>query len=188
MDALSESPQQDNSLKTTVVLITAGLIAAVVALVMGISDNPPAILLLLIGSCTLLYSFVNRLRGSKTRKPGQQFLYWAPRVLCIVFAAFISMFAMDVFGEGKGVWETTLDLMMHLIPTFVIVGVLVVSWRREWVGGVLFIALGLLYVVWAWGRFPFATYLLIAGPLAVTGILFLLNWRYRADLRAVSQV
>jgi hypothetical protein len=27
------------------------------------------------------------------------------------------------------------------------------------------------------------TYIVVAGPLIITGILFLLNWKYRAELR-----
>jgi len=122
------------------------------------------------------------------KRPVQRMLYWTPRVLCMLFAAFISIFAADVFGEARGFWQTALALLMHLIPTFLIVAVLIVSWRREWIGGVLFIALGLLYTVWAWNK-PFgiwSTFLMIAGPPVLTGALFLLNWRYRAELRAGS--
>ena len=115
-------------------------------------------------------------------------LYWAPRVLCILFAGFITIFAADVFSESRGFWPTALALLIHLIPTLLIVAVLVVSWRREWIGGILFIAAGALYVVWAWGR-PFAklyVFLLIAGPSVLTGALFLLNWLRRAELREDS--
>ena len=106
----------------------------------------------------------------------------------MLFAAFISIFAADVFGHGAGFWQTLLALLMHLIPTFLIVAVLIVSWRREWIGGILFILLGVLYIVWAWDK-PFgiwSTFLMIAGPPVLTGALFLLNWRYRAELRAGS--
>ncbi len=112
-------------------------------------------------------------------------LYWTPRILCIAFAAFISIFAFDVFQKGVPAAQVALALLIHLIPTFLVIAVLVVSWRREWVGGVLYIALGILYVVWAWGK-PFArpsTFLLIAGPPVLVGVLFLLGWRYRAQLR-----
>ena len=44
-------------------------------------------------------------------------LYWAPRVSCIAFALFLSLFAMDVFGEGLGFWRTLFALFLHLIPT-----------------------------------------------------------------------
>jgi hypothetical protein len=113
-------------------------------------------------------------------------LFWIPRILCLVFAAFISLFALDVFEEGLGVWRTALALLMHLIPTFLILVVLAVSWRWEWVGGVLFTALALLYLVLFWGRFHWSAYAMISGPLCLVGVLFLLNWVWRADLRYKS--
>jgi hypothetical protein len=110
-------------------------------------------------------------------------LFWAPRVLCILFAAFLSIFALDVFGEGHGVGGTMLALLMHLVPTFIIVIALIIAWRWEWVGSALFIGLGLFYIVWSWGEFPWVTYLTISGPLFLVGALFLVNWVRRAQLR-----
>ncbi len=110
-------------------------------------------------------------------------LFWTPRILCILFAIFLSVFALDVFSEGHGLWQTIGALLLHLVPTFIVVIVLVIAWRREWVGAILFGALAVFYVVWMWGRFPLSVYLSISGPLALVGILFLLNWKYRAQLR-----
>lgn len=110
-------------------------------------------------------------------------LFWTPRVLCILFAMFLSLFALDVFGEGGGFWETAGALIVHLVPVYIVVIVLVVAWRWEWVGAILFNALALLYVVTMWGRFSLATYLCISGPLVSVGVLFLFNWIYRAQLR-----
>jgi hypothetical protein len=118
----------------------------------------------------------------------KRLLYWTPRVLTILFAIFISLFALDVFSEGKGFWEITLALLMHLIPTAIIIGVLVLSWRREWIGAILYVAMAILYIVWAWGRFPLSTYLIIAGPLVLTGALFMVNWLLRAQIRSDSAV
>lgn len=113
----------------------------------------------------------------------KRLLYWTPRVLCLVFAIFLSLFALDVFGEGYGFWETVVALFMHLVPTFIVLIVLAIAWRWEWVGAVLFCGLAVFYVVWTWGRFPFGTYLAISGPLLLVGVLFLLNWRRRDELR-----
>ena len=117
------------------------------------------------------------------KRPVKRLLFWAPRVLCILFAVFVSLFALDVFGEGYGFWGTMLALLMHLIPTGVILIVLAISWRWEWVGGILFIALGVLYLVMSWGRFHWSAYLAISGPLFLVGVLFLINWLYRAKRR-----
>ena len=113
----------------------------------------------------------------------KRMLFWAPRILSILFAVFVSIFALDVFGVGYSVAETILALLIHLIPTAIVVIVIIISWRWEWVGGILFIVLGLLYLVSSWGRFPWSVYLVISGPLVLVGVLFLVNWLYRKQLR-----
>jgi hypothetical protein len=126
--------------------------------------------------------------GARKLSAGKKLLYWAPRTIIIVFTVFISLFAFDVFGESKSIGETIIAFLMHLIPTFILIVVLVITWRREWIGGIVFCALGFLYILNMWGRFPLVTYILMAGPLFITGILYLLNWKYRADLRPGSKV
>jgi len=111
-------------------------------------------------------------------------LFWAPRILCILFALFLSLFALDIFDMGLGFWETILALLIHLVPVYIVVFVLFLAWKWEWVGAVLFTALAVFYVVWTWGKFDWSTYLAISGPLFFIGVLFLLNWIYRAQLRA----
>jgi hypothetical protein len=108
-----------------------------------------------------------------------QWLFWVPRILCILFALFLSLFALDVFGEGYDLWQTIVALAMHLIPTGLVLVALAVAWRWEWVGGVLFFLLGVLYVALAWGRFDWTTYLVIAGPLFLIGALFAVDWFWR---------
>ena len=112
-----------------------------------------------------------------------RFLYWTPRILGILFAAFLGLFALDVFNEGYGPGETVVALVMHLVPTFVVLAALGVAWRWEWVGAVLFFGLAVFYVAMAWGQFPLVSYLAISGPLFLTGLLFLVNWRYKDELR-----
>ncbi|MBT5363760.1 MAG: hypothetical protein HOL10_05820 [Candidatus Marinimicrobia bacterium] len=111
-------------------------------------------------------------------------LFWTPRVLCILLAMFLSVLALDVFSEGYGFWQTIGALLLHLIPVYIVVIILVIAWRRERVGAIVFIAFALLYLVFALGRgFHWSAYVAIAGPLVLIGVLFLLNWKYRAQLR-----
>ena len=120
------------------------------------------------------------------KKHIKRLLFWTPRILCILFAVFVSLFALDVFNEDYSFWETILALLIHLIPTYIILIVLAVSWRWEWVGAILFSALGLLYMLMSWGQFNLSVYLMMSGPLFLIGILFLLNWLYRKELRVGS--
>ncbi|MEM9905446.1 MAG: hypothetical protein AAF921_10530 [Cyanobacteria bacterium P01_D01_bin.44] len=105
-------------------------------------------------------------------------LFWSPRVLCILFAIFLSLFALDVFSEGYDFGETILALLIHLIPTYLVVISLAIAWRWEWVGSILFIALALFYLATSGGESW-----VISGPLFLVGLLFLLNWRYRGRLK-----
>jgi hypothetical protein len=64
---------------------------------------------------------------------------------------------------------------MHLIPSLVIIIVVVIAWRWERLGGGLFMFLGLLYIWMFWNPGQWIAYLIISGPLFLTGGLFLLN-------------
>jgi hypothetical protein len=118
-------------------------------------------------------------------------LFWTPRALSIVFIAFLSLFALDVFGEHLGLWRTVLALTMHLVPSLVLIAALVLAWRWEWIGAALYAAAGSLYVWWVVSMsrpVPSAMRLMwiltIAGPAFVIAGLFLANWLKRGDLRA----
>jgi hypothetical protein len=123
-------------------------------------------------------------RINPVNKPLRRVVFWMPRILCLLFAVFISLFALDVFGAGYGFWETIAALIMHLVPTWIVLIALAVAWRWEWVGAILFVALGAGYLIVAWGKFPWTTYLLIAGPSFLIGALFLVNWLCRAERRS----
>lgn len=107
-------------------------------------------------------------------------LFWAPRVLTLAFALFLSVFALDVFEMGLGPSETAVALLMHLTPVFAVLIVLAVAWRREWVGALLFTAFAILYVAWGWGRFGWSS-LFLAVPLVVIALLFLLSRVHRME-------
>jgi hypothetical protein len=114
------------------------------------------------------------------KTPVRRVLFWTPRILSILFAVFISLFALDVFGEGYGFWKTLWALLMHLVPTSLVLIALVLAWRWEWLGGLLFLGLGTGYLLLAGNRVQWSALLFIAGPLYVVGLLFLVSWRVEA--------
>ncbi len=115
-----------------------------------------------------------------------KFIYWAPRVLSILFILFLVMFSLDVIEPGRSVGDIIIGLIMHNIPVFVLIGLLIIAWKHELVGAVTFITAGLLYswvtvfraiqseIPWYLG---ISWSLTIAGPAFLVGILFLLNWK-----------
>lgn len=84
-----------------------------------------------------------------------------------MFALFISLFALDVFGEDDGFRETLVAFLVHLIPTGLVVLALGIGWRRERAGAMLFVLLALLYLAVSRGRGW-----ILFGPLFLIGILF----------------
>jgi hypothetical protein len=117
-----------------------------------------------------------------TADPVPRWLYWTPRVLGVLFAVFISLFALDVFGEHYPPGQLLTALAMHLVPTALVLAALLVAWRREGIGALLFIGLGAYYVASSWGHYGWDAHLAIAGPLVLTGLLFLLGWLRRTGL------
>ena len=80
-------------------------------------------------------------------KPITVVLLWMPRVLAMALAFFLSMFAMDVFLEGKDFWETSGAFVTHLIPSFCVITILVIGWRRDGLAALGFLALAIAYFV-----------------------------------------
>jgi hypothetical protein len=123
-------------------------------------------------------------------EPVRKLLFWTPRIACILFTVFLSLFALDSFGGGAPWWRQILAFLIHLTPIYILILVLVVSWRWEWIGGVIFPGLGVFYIFWAWQRWHYPYNLMncltIAGPLFLLGTLFLTGWFLRAQLRRSS--
>jgi hypothetical protein len=112
-------------------------------------------------------------------------LFWAPRALSI---AFLSIFALDVFDRRHSFWQTVLAFIIHEIPVFVLIAILILAWRWEWIGAALYAAAGLLDIVFISSRpvppaLRIAMILPVAGPAFVIAGLFLANWLKRSELR-----
>ncbi len=110
-------------------------------------------------------------------------LFWAPRVLGILFALFVSVFALDVIDAGYGPWETVGALLVHLVPSAILLVAIAAAWRRDGLGAVLFGGLAAFYVALASRHLPPAAWLGVAVPLAVVALLFVTSWIYRARSR-----
>lgn len=121
-------------------------------------------------------------------KKNNKLLFWIPRILGIMFVLFLMMFSLDVFQSGLTLWQIVIGLFMHNIPALLLLIVLVISWKHEIVGGIVFILAGLFYVLMLTIDSKFEWYMLswaitIAGPAFLVGILFLMNWRNKRNLR-----
>jgi len=94
------------------------------------------------------------------------------------------MFALDSFAPELTFWQQIGGFLMHLIPSFVLLSILIISWKRELIGGIIFMIIGI-------GLSPFifnhnynmnhsvtmslGILLMITFPFVVVGILFIIN-------------
>ncbi len=69
--------------------------------------------------------------------------HWLPRVICILAILFISLFALDAFQPDLTIWQQIGDFLIHLIPSFILTALLLVAWKWEYVGGIIFTIIGL---------------------------------------------
>ena len=110
--------------------------------------------------------------------------YWLPRIICIFAILFISIFALDAFQPDLTVWQQIGAFLMHLIPSFILMILLVIAWKREYIGGIIFmiIGLGLSPVVYMHNYnmnhsiwISLGIICTITLPLAFVGVLFIVS-------------
>jgi hypothetical protein len=122
---------------------------------------------------------------------------WMPRVICILAIALISLFAFDAFSEGRSFLQNMGSLFLHLLPSFILIVFLVVSWKRELIGGILFLVTGIVVSPFVYNLNFQRTHsvgaslgviLLMTLPIIVVGVLFILSHFMNKRDRAVENL
>ncbi len=108
-----------------------------------------------------------------------KYLYWTPRIFAILAILFVSMFALDIFGNDYTVLETIIGLSMHLIPSFILTIILIIAWKHELLGGILFLIPAVFYIcITAMNvniLLAISWSLIITVPFLIIGILFIIQ-------------
>ncbi|MDH3353277.1 MAG: hypothetical protein OEL87_02415 [Nanoarchaeota archaeon] len=121
------------------------------------------------------------------KKERNNFIYWTPRILSIIFIIFLTMFSLDIISPELTFWQILLGLFIHNIPVFILTALLIISWKHEWVGGATFILAGILYIIiiltnigqQRW-QILLIRAIIIAGPAFLIGALFTIGWIKKA--------
>jgi len=93
-------------------------------------------------------------------------LFWIPRILAIAYILFLSLFSFDTdFGIG---------FLIHLLPSMIFTGCLILAWFKPKVGGILFSIAGLgTIIVFNTYRDLFVLFMISVIPIII-GIAFAL--------------
>ena len=112
--------------------------------------------------------------------------HWIPRVICILAILFVSMFALDAFAPELTIWQQLADFFIHLIPSFVLIALLILAWKWELIGGLVFTVIGLVLSPYVFmmnmsrGHFSvllgLGIVMMITFPFVVAGILFIVSY------------
>lgn len=105
----------------------------------------------------------------------EKLFHWAPRILSIGFVLFLSLFSLDVFSEYSG-YQIILPLFMHLLPSIILLIVIIIAWKYDLVGAVVFLGFPALYVLDVGLTRPLSWYLAIVMPSTIVGILYFISW------------
>lgn len=135
------------------------------------------------------------LTQTKIMKISPRIIYLLPRILCIIAILFISLFALDAFNPELTVWQQIRDFLMHLIPSFILTLFLLIAWKWELVGGIIFLAIGLFFTpiifmhnfqmnnsVWM----SLGVIAAITFPFMLVGILFILGYRNKSKQKTLG--
>lgn len=123
--------------------------------------------------------------------------HWLPRILCILAILFISLFAADSFDNPEQtIWQQLGGFFIHLIPSIILLLFLIVAWKRELIGGIIFIVIGIVlsplvfmlyynrnHSVWM----SLTVILFITLPFLLVGILFLVSHRKKKKAAKVEK-
>jgi len=124
-------------------------------------------------------------------------LHWTPRIISILAIIFISLFALDSCSPDLTIWQQIGAFLIHLIPSFVLIALLIVAWKWEFIGGIIYTLIGLGFSpiiflhnykmnqsVWH----SLTTILIITIPFVIVGILFIVsNKKKKKNLSSATE-
>jgi len=103
-------------------------------------------------------------------------LFWLPRILVIGYILFISIFSLDAFYGENSFWQELGSFFKHLIPSIVLSILLLISWKRDFTAGMIFLVSGLL-LTFLYSTFrSVPSFVCLSCPLYLAGLLFLISY------------
>lgn len=111
-------------------------------------------------------------------------LRWTPRVLSIALTIMLLLLSFDVFEEGVLWTDILIGFLMHNIPTLIMIGIIILSWKFPIIGAFSFVVAGITYAVWILNRAGFeglGSILILGLPAIITGVLYGLDTLQRKD-------
>ena len=125
---------------------------------------------------------------NRTANKGNRNLTWVLHILLILMILFWTLFSLDVFEEEQGFWNILVAFLMHNIPVFVMIFILIIAWKWEHMGGILLMLciLGFtIFLIGGSGRFMYGTLIMVGIPFLI-GAMFVVNHYLLGNKKSVN--
>lgn len=109
----------------------------------------------------------------------RKILTWTPRILMILFIGFLSLFSLDVFSEDWSIQEKIVGFFMHNLPALILLLLLIVSWKREKIGGIIFLIMGICFFFAFDAYESIPAFFFVSFPLLLIGGMMLVGSHYK---------
>jgi hypothetical protein len=104
----------------------------------------------------------------------KEYQIWIPRVLTVLISCFLSIFAFDVFDSKESFIRIILGLLIHLIPTFLMLIAFLFSFKNKSIAGFGMVFLGIVFTLFFNTYESWINFALISLPVLLAGALYLL--------------
>lgn len=101
----------------------------------------------------------------------QKFVYYLPRFLASLVTLFLFLFVLEGFSPEFG-WQSGLA---HFVIASVMLLFTILAWKKPKIGGWIFLALGIYYLIITTSQGYWQMSLPLSLPMILSGILFLVE-------------
>jgi cytochrome c biogenesis factor len=99
-------------------------------------------------------------------------LLWIARILGMFYAILLALFSLDAIKDGEPFWDNFVALILHLIPFILVVGVMVIGWRKYLITGIGYIIISIAFIYF-FTNTSLVNKLIAIGPGILNGLLFI---------------
>lgn len=106
-------------------------------------------------------------------------IHWTPRLAAVLIILFMSLFSLDVFETGASPLEVLGALLMHNIPSLIMIVFLAFAWRRPVVGFAVFSIAAIAFAIFfVRDMYALPNLVLFVLPILLIASLFYADWKW----------
>lgn len=102
-------------------------------------------------------------------------LYYIPRIYTILAILFMGVFSLDVFESNDSIIRKLLGFIVSNIPVLILICILIVAWKREVLGGIMFILAAIAGFIFFRSFSGNPASIIVIAPFFLTGVMFILH-------------